>query len=367
MSLASAQAQQTAERTRSFVYPRFVIALVLLTLFVTAWVWYNRVKIEVVGQPSSTGPIQSDMERPFFEGLGKATGLPLDIRYRPIDQTGYRDTHQLTMLREGQLDLVSLRFLQNAGVEPTLLGIDPWGLAPDFVAARAVADAYAPVVDKRLQANFNAKLLGVWPFGPQVFFCNAPVQRLTDIRGLRVRVGHESFGPLIAAFGATPAVIPFEDVTAALRTGMVDCAISSSGSANAAGWAQHSTHLYTLGLQMGLNGYVINLRLWNSLSKRAQALIEGAVLQHVETIWGHVARVHREAISCSTGGACADGLPGTLVKVEPSAQDIKGLRDAFERTTLRDWKDRCDDVYPGCAAEWRARVEHLVEGHINGR
>lgn len=350
---------------RASLYKRIAIAFALLALFATAWIVLRRVEIDVVGQPSATGPIQSQFERPFFEGLAEATGLPINIRYKSIDQTGFKDTYQLTMLRDGQLDLVSLRFLQNAGHEPTLLGIDPWGLAPDFQAARAVAASYAPVLDRRLQAHFNAKLLGVWPFGPQVFFCNSRIQKLADIRGLRVRVGHESFGPLIASFGATPAVIPFDDVKAALETGMVDCAITSAGSGRSAGWAKHSTHLFTLGLQMGLNGYVINLQLWKSLRKREQELIEASVLQHVEAIWSHVRRVHSEAISCTTGGECTEGTRGTLVKVEPSPGDIKALREAFERTTFRDWKLRCDSVYPGCTEEWRTRVEPLVAGQKN--
>ena len=40
--------------------------------------------------------------------------------------------------------------------------------------ARKVITAYAPAVDRNLQQKFNAKLLGVWSFGPQEFFCNKP-------------------------------------------------------------------------------------------------------------------------------------------------------------------------------------------------
>ncbi len=341
---------------------RLILAGVLLAIFSMTWIRLREIPINVVGQPSLTGAIQQRLEQPFFETLAENTGLPIKVNYKPNDQLGFRDSHQLPMVRDGEIDLVSLRFVQNAGHEPTLLGIDPWGLAVDFDAAREVVRLYAPVLDQRLQAKFNAKLLGVWPFGPQIFFCRKPVSALTDLKGLRVRVGNENFAPLISAFGATPAVITFEEVRGALAAGMVDCAITSAGSGNAAGWAQHSTHLYLLSTHMGLNGYVINLDLWKRFSKREQAVLQQAFDQHVDEVWSEVQRVHQEAIACSTSGPCPEGVLASLKKSAPNVRDIQLLREAFSGTTFKDWVARCDQQYPGCSADWLARVEPVL-GH----
>ena len=58
-----------------------------------------------------------------------------------------------------------------------MLGIDLVGLNPDYDTTRKVMDAYREPFDKRLQERFNAKLLALWPFGPQVLFCKAPRSR----------------------------------------------------------------------------------------------------------------------------------------------------------------------------------------------
>jgi TRAP-type transport system periplasmic protein len=346
------------------MWKRVLTAAALGIVFVTAWVALREIPINVVGQPSLTGAIQQRLEQPFFETLAQNTRLSIKVLYRPNDQLGFRDSHQLPMVRDGEIDLVSLRFLQNAGHEPSLLGIDPWGLAADFDTARDVVRAYGPVLDERLQAKFNAKLLGVWPFGPQIFFCRKPVAGLADLKGLRIRIGNENFAPLMSAFGATPVVITFEEVRSALAAGMVDCAISSAGSGNSAGWAQHSTHLFTLGTQMGLNGYVINLDLWKRFSSREQAVLQSAFDRHVEEIWSEVQRVHKEAISCSTAGPCPEGVLANMEKRLPSKDDLRMLREAFQRTTFKDWALRCDEQYPGCSADWLARVEPFLSQQV---
>lgn len=342
------------------MWKRLLIAAILTTGFISAWITLDRIRIDVVGQPTATGVIQRDLEKPFFENLAATTGLRLDIRYRPNDTLGIKDNHQLTMLKEGKLDLVSLRFLQNASSEPTLLGIDPLGLATDFKTARAVVDAYAPVLDERLQQHFNAKLLGVWPFGPQVFFCRVPVRSLSDIRNLRVRVGNENFAPLIASFGAKPVVIAFEEVKAALQSGMIDCAISSATSAYFAGWGTHTTHLFSLATHMGINGYAINLRLWNRLSQSQQTRLEQAFRQHIEAIWQSAERIQEEAIACNTGGPCLDGIANQLIETKPSALDYQLLHQSFDRTTFKDWAERCDRLYPGCSQDWSRRVAPIL-------
>ncbi len=344
---------------------RTALALGLVCIFIYGWFALDRIPINVVGQPSSTGLIQSRLEAPFFENLAVTTGLPLDIQYRTINTLGIKDNYQLRMLKSGELDLVSLRFLQNASDEPTLLGIDLVGLTTDFATARAVVDAYSPVLDQRLQQHFNSKLLGVWPFGPQVFFCRFGIRELRDLSGRKVRVGNENFAPLIQALGGTPVVIAFDDVATSLRDGLVDCAVTSAGSGLSAGWARYSTHFLPLGTQMGLNGYVINRNLWERLSRKQQELLERAFREHIDRIWAYAQQVHDEASACIVGRPCALSEAHRLSEVRPVAGDYQRMRELLETTTLKDWASRCDRVHPGCADDWRARVAPILRAKGN--
>lgn len=72
------------------MWKRLGFALVIAFIFTYAWRTLDRIPINVVGQPSMTGVIQSKLEQPFFENLAKTTGLPLDIDYQPIDALGIK-------------------------------------------------------------------------------------------------------------------------------------------------------------------------------------------------------------------------------------------------------------------------------------
>lgn len=68
---------------------------------------------------------------------------------------------------------------------PASEAIDIAGLAPDAKTARAMANAFLPALGKVYGANFQVRLLGIFPYAPQLLFCNARVNSLADLRGKR--------------------------------------------------------------------------------------------------------------------------------------------------------------------------------------
>ena len=141
---------------------RLIILGIILGGFIYAWSAVNVINLKVVGQPSMTGPIQKNLEQPFFQSLQEKTGLPIKVDYRTVDKLGFKDNYQLAMLKSGMFDMVSLRFLQNGQEEPSIVGVDLPGLNPDFQTARKVSEAYGPIIDENLQQRFGVKLLGLW-------------------------------------------------------------------------------------------------------------------------------------------------------------------------------------------------------------
>jgi hypothetical protein len=137
---------------------------------------------KAMGQPVATGLIQKNVEQPFFENFAERTGIDAAVDYKPLDVTGIKDTEQLRILKAGLFDIVSLRLSQVSRDEPTILGLDLVGLNPDYDTGRKTVAAFKSVVDKQLQEKFNTKLLGVWPFGPQVLFCEPEIAKLGDLK-----------------------------------------------------------------------------------------------------------------------------------------------------------------------------------------
>jgi len=180
---------------------KFVATVVALAALTTSAWAQEKIKLKVIGQPLATGLIQKNKEQPFFESLAAKTGLPIEVDYKPIDTIGIKDTEQLRVMKAGLFEMASLRMSQNSRDEPTILGLDLVGLNPDYATGRKVADAFAPILDQRLQKQFGVKLLGVWPFGPQVLFCKKPIAKLGDVKGLKVRVYDQNLAKFVESLG----------------------------------------------------------------------------------------------------------------------------------------------------------------------
>lgn len=321
----------------------------------------ERLKFKAIGQPLATGLIQKNKEQPFFENFAAKTGLPIDVDYKPIDTLGIKDTEQLRVMKAGLFDLVSLRVSQNSRDEPTLLGLDLVGASPDYATGRKVTKAYFDTLDARLQSQFNVKLLGVWPFGPQILFCKKPITKLADIKGLKVRTYDQNLAKFIELVGGTPVPISFADTHQSLSLGVVDCAITGPSSANSAGWPEVTTHQLPLGFQMALNGYAISMKAWNQLKPDQQAKLKVAVEGLTEEIWKYSEELFQDALNCNAGkDPCTTGKKFKLVNVPVSPADGELIRSAVTKVSFPAWSEVCDKSNPGCSAKWTATVAPVL-------
>ena len=341
---------------------RLAILGIILGGFAYAWYSSDVINLKVVGQPSMTGPIQKNLEQPFFQSLKEKTGLPIKVDYRTVDELGFKDNYQLTMLKSGMFDVVSLRFLQNVQEEPSISGVDLLGLNPNFQVARKVAHAYGPIIDENLHKRFEAKLLGLWTFGPQVIFCNKPIYRLSDLQGLRVRVGSSIYDELIKSQGGIPVVIPFDQVLAALSTKMVDCAITSQTSAYSAKWPDYLTHVYPLATQMGINGIAISLDKWNRFSESQKQQLQSAVNAYIDQVWTYSEQLNTQASDCIQGKKdCALGTNYKLIHSPVTEDDKLYMRKFALEQSYLSWATSCNKLEPNCSLRWKAAISPILE------
>lgn len=315
------------------------------------------IPLKVMGQPVATGLIQKTKEQPFFEGLAKETGLPISVTYTPVDVSGMKDTDQLRFLKSGLFDIVSLRLSQVSRDEPTVLGFDLVGLNPNYSTAKKVVDAYFDVVDKRLQAQFNTKLLGVWPFGPQVLFCKPTITGLKDLAGKKVRVYDQSLAQFIAKIGGTPVSLSFSETQQALSRGVVDCAITGPSSANSAGWPEVTTHMMPIGFQIAVQAYAVNLDTWKKFTPEQQATLAGAIQKHTAALWAYSEEIFDDAVRCNVGKEpCTTVKKYSLTEVPVSKADLDLIATAVPEVSLPAWADVCDKSNPSCTADWKRIV-----------
>jgi TRAP-type transport system periplasmic protein len=335
---------------------RLIVAAAAAALVATA-AHSQPIPLKVLGQPAGSGLIQKNKEQPFFEKLAQTTGLNVSVQYVPVDVAGIPDTDGLRVLRSGLFNIVSIRGPQVSRDEPTILGFDLVGLNPSFEAGKKNTAAFFASVDKRLQSNFNAKLLGVWPAGPQVIFCKPQIKGLADLKGLKIRVGDQSSANFVAGLGASGVPMPFGEVQQSLARGVVDCAITGPASANSGGWPEATTTVLPLALQLAINGYAINLNTWRQLSPADQAKLQQAVEGLSKDIWAYSQELYEDAMRCNTGASpCNLGKPYKLTSVPVTPADLATVKNALTERSLPAWTRQCNAVNPSCESEWKATV-----------
>ncbi|WP_372834002.1 TRAP transporter substrate-binding protein [Puniceibacterium confluentis] len=315
------------------------------------------VSLRVLGQPVGSGLIQQQKEQPFFETLAETAGLDATVEYLPVDVAGIPDNDGMRVIRTGLFDIVSFRGPQVSRDEPTMLGLDLVGLNPDFKSGKTHTKAFLPVVDASVQDRFNAKVLGVWPAGPQVVFCKPEISGLADLEGLKVRVGDQSAAAFVGQFGATGIPLPFGEVQQSLARGVVDCAITGPSSANSAGWPEVTTTVLPIALQLAVNGYAINLDSWNKLDGTQQEQLQGAIDTLVDDVWAYSEELYVDAMNCNTGQQpCEHGTSYSLNSVPVTDADLKAVADALVGSSLPAWVKQCNAVNETCEADWMASV-----------
>ena len=339
---------------------RFIAVIFILIGFISAWQMLSVIQIKVVGQPSSTGLIATQIEQPFFASLQSNTSLPIEVAFKSLDKIGFKDTFQLPMMKDGVFDLASLRLIQNTQNEITLNGLDLTGLNLNTEKARTLADAYLPVVDKRLQEKYHVKLLGLWSFGPQELFCSKPISKLADFKGIKIRVANESLAQFRAYFGAIPTVIPFDETRVALESKIVDCAISSVSSASSAGWFDFTKYYLPVHFGTGINAYAITLSKWNLLSDKQQDTLQSAFNKHIDNIWKFSQKNLVDTQNCMLSKDVCKEKKYKIITVDLTAEDQAHMNKQFKNLSFRKWATACNQEYPQCENEWLRLVGSIA-------
>jgi TRAP-type C4-dicarboxylate transport system substrate-binding protein len=337
--------------------PSRLVALCLILLTSPQSLAADTVELRVAGSVSATGNIQAHKEQPFFEALAERTGLPLAISYQPIDRLDMDPEEGLELVQHGIVDIASLGVAVISKRDPFFLGLDVVGLTPDYESAKRVASAFSGPIGTHLRDTYNAKLLGIWPFGPQVLFCKPAVRGLDELDGLRVRVYDANLGAFVETLGAIPVEIKFADVRQALSLNIVDCAITGPSSANTAGWVHETEVMLPLGFQIAFNAYAINLDRWKGLTSAGRQAIIDAFDVYLEDVWRYSEELYADALRCNVGDTPCDTVPSAnldLVPVEPADQDL--IRNSLTTISLPAWGASCERLHAGCQALWAGTV-----------
>lgn len=312
--------------------------------------------LRVVGQ-SSNATKHVELETAFFEALQAQTGIGSSVSFNASDVVGVRPPDALRLIRTGTFDIISTQIGQAARDDAFFEGIDLVGVATDVPALRRSVDAYRQLFDERLQERFNAKVLTIWPFGPQVVYCNGPISGVEDLRTRRVRVFTSSMAALVDHVGGTAVTLPAAEVYPALQRGVVDCAITSPTSGNTSRWPELTTHFFPLGLAGSVQGHFINLDTWRRFTPEQQTALTTAFEQLESQMWDLAISSNEDAANCNIGSAdCRSHTAYDMTLVPVTAEDVAIVQRAAAEVVLPLFRESCEQVEPDCVALWNDTV-----------
>jgi TRAP-type C4-dicarboxylate transport system substrate-binding protein len=305
-----------------------------------------QVNIQAVTQPSPAIPQYTRVDIPILrDGLAARSNGRIRVTLSSWPERNLNGPEIVRLVRSGQVEIGGVPLNTVAGDVPMLDMVDLAGLNPTIGQARRVADALLPDLNRQLE-RFGVRLIGMAPYPAQVLFCRERVNSLADLRGKRIRTGGGSINDFVAAVGGQAVGIGFPEVYGALERGVVDCAITGTGSGNGARWYEVTTHMYTLPVAWSVYGYFANLAWWNRLDAPARELITQAMAELQDQQWKLGEEATEDGIACNAGeragcsiGRVVENRPMTYTRATPA--DLQALRGFLTDNILPAFVRRC--------------------------
>jgi TRAP-type C4-dicarboxylate transport system substrate-binding protein len=317
-----------------------------LLLLASAALAQQPVTIQAVTQPGPALPQFTRVDVPMLrEGLPQRSGGRIQVTLASWPERNLNGPEIIRLVRSGQVDIGAVPLNTVSGDVPLLDVADLAGLNPDLPQARRIARAILPDVNRELE-RFGVRIVAMYPFPAQVFFCREPVTSLADLRGRRVRTPGGSQNDFIQAIGAQPVAIGFPEVYAALERGVVDCAVTGTATGNGARWYEVTRHMYVLPVQWGVAAYGVNLNWWNRLDPAVRDFLQATMTEVQEQQWALGLELTDDGIACNGGqrdgcriGRVVENRP--MVITRASQADVETLRSSLTNVVLPAWVRRC--------------------------
>ncbi len=341
-------------RGRGSVLPLVLLALLAFFSSSPATAQNGPIRIKVVGGLAGVSQYTS-YEEPFWRRrITELTDGRVVAEIAPFDRSGIRGQEMLQLMRLGVVPFGTALLAVIATEEPEFNAVDLPALSPDMRTLRETVSAFRPQLEGLLRERYGIELLGVYTYPAQVVFCTRPFNGLSDLSGRRVRTSSVGQSEMIQALGATPVVTPFAEIVAAIRGGVVECAITGTFSGNAIGLHEVTSHVHAMAITWGISVFGANATAWAALPADIQEQMRAGVTELEREIWAASDRETGEGLACNAGlPTCSTGRRGTMTVVPVSAADDERRRRLLTEVVLPRWVSRCG---PDCVEAWNERL-----------
>lgn len=292
-------------------------------------------------------------EQPFWEREIEAlSGGRIKATIHPFDRSGIRGQDMLQLMKIGVVPFGNALLAIAASDTPSLQALDLPGINPDFATLRKTIEAYRPKLKATLREDYNVELLGIYSYPAQVLFCARPFDGLQGIGGFKIRTSSLTQSDLVTALGAMPVIIPFNEVTNAMRRKAVDCAVTGILSGHEIGLTEVATHVHAQALSWGVAVFGANRTAWENLPQDVRDTISISVRMLEERILRSAEADTILGFECSRGSpscSIATARRQVIVAEEKASESVNA--HVVRHMVLPQWLERCGDACEAIVAE----------------
>ena len=150
-------------------------------------------------------------------------------------------------------------------------------LASSYPAARKLADAQKPALEKLLAAQ-GMKLLYTVAWPPQGVYVNKEITSVADMKGLKWRAYSPATSKIAELIGAQPVTVQAAELSQALATGVVNSYMSSGSTGYDTKTYESIKYWYDVQAWLPKNAVIVNKKSFDALDAASQAAVAKAAL-----------------------------------------------------------------------------------------
>ena len=181
------------------------------------------VELVAASQPAQAN-VPAHVLDPWADKIEADSAGRIKIERYPAMQLGGTPPQLIDQAQDGTVDLVWTLPGNTPGRFPST---EVFELPFMMTNAEAASKAYWDVFEKHMKDGEFAELhvISAWVHGPGVIHSRAPVEKLEDLQGMKVRAPTRIITSLLSELGATPIGMPIPLVPESLSKGVIDGAV----------------------------------------------------------------------------------------------------------------------------------------------
>jgi TRAP-type C4-dicarboxylate transport system substrate-binding protein len=322
------------------------------------------VQLKVVGGLAAVSQY-TKFEEPFWtKVVPQLTNGQVQAEIHPFDRSGLPGQEMLQLMRLGVVPFGTALLALVSGDEPELNAVDLPTLNPDMASLRRTVGAYRSHLHEILRQKYGIELLGIYAYPAQVLYCSQRFTTLKDLAGRKVRTSSVGQSEMMSALGAIPIVTPFSDIVNAIKTEVVDCAITGTMSGNEIGLSEVTSYISPMAISWGLSFFGANRLAWDQLPLDIRDTLRDGIGKLELSIWAAADRETAGGLACDIGSsACINGKPDHMSLVPLTAEDEVIRKQLLSKSILPKWIQRCGS---DCVTAWNGNLGSVLGIQVSG-